>query len=79
MLRSATTGPGTNVSRKSFLSVCMLFAASLFFPASAAAQCIWTGAVSNAWGIAGNWNNCGGVAPVDGNHLLFPAGAFNPA
>src|SRR4051794_8785961 len=33
----------------------------------------WTGAVSGAWSVPGNWD----VAPVSGNDLVFPAGAAN--
>jgi cytoskeletal protein CcmA (bactofilin family) len=35
----------------------------------------WTGAVSNLWSVGGNWN--GGVAPVNGDALVFPVGASN--
>jgi len=35
----------------------------------------WTGAVSNLWSVGGNWN--GGVAPVNGDALVFPNGASN--
>jgi len=35
----------------------------------------WTGAVSNQWSVGGNWS--GGVAPVNGDQLLFPNGAAN--
>ncbi|HEV8267572.1 MAG TPA: autotransporter-associated beta strand repeat-containing protein, partial [Thermoanaerobaculia bacterium] len=37
----------------------------------------WTGAVSTAWTVAGNW--MGAVAPVAGDDLVFPAGAMNLA
>jgi hypothetical protein len=36
---------------------------------------VWTGAVSGSWTTAGNWT--GGVAPVAGDDLDFPAGAAN--
>ena len=35
----------------------------------------WTGAVSNLWSNAGNWD----VAPTNGSDLVFPAGAQNLA
>jgi hypothetical protein len=35
----------------------------------------WTGAVNNLWSVGGNWS--GGVAPVDGDSLLFPNGSAN--
>ncbi len=35
----------------------------------------WTGAVSNLWSVAGNWQNS--TLPATGNDLVFPAGAAN--
>ena len=32
-------------------------------PAANALTCDWTGAVSSAWHVAGNWTNCGGGIP----------------
>jgi hypothetical protein len=36
---------------------------------------VWTGAVNNLWSVGGNWS--GGVAPVDGDDLIFPDTAAN--
>ena len=36
----------------------------------------WTGAVSGDWSNPGNWN--GGVVPVSGDALIFPAGSAHP-
>ena len=50
----------------------------LLFPAIAeAATRTWTGAVNNLWSVGGNWS--GGVAPLSGDDLVFPAGATNRA
>jgi hypothetical protein len=35
----------------------------------------WTGAVSGLWSVGGNWN--GGVAPVNGDSVVFPSGPGN--
>jgi cytoskeletal protein CcmA (bactofilin family) len=35
----------------------------------------WTGAVNNLWSVGGNWN--GGVAPANGDDLVFPQGTAN--
>ena len=35
----------------------------------------WTGTVSTLWSVGGNWD--GGVAPVNGDVLVFPHGAGN--
>src|SRR4051812_16279110 len=37
----------------------------------------WTGAASNLWSNAANWAE--GVVPVNGDALVFPAGAANLA
>ena len=46
-------------------------------PYVTAATRTWSGAVSNAWGTAGNWQE--NVVPVAGSDLIFPAGAANLA
>lgn len=49
---------------------------ALISPFSAAgATKTWDGSSSAAWATAGNWS--GGVAPVNGDGLVFPAGAAN--
>src|SRR5262249_39308043 len=35
----------------------------------------WTGAVSGLWSEGGNWN--GGVAPINGDSVVFPSGPGN--
>src|SRR5438105_1742646 len=48
----------------------------LCFASSAVADTkAWTGAVSNLWSVGANWN--GGIAPTDGDALVFPDGASN--
>jgi fibronectin-binding autotransporter adhesin len=39
--------------------------------------CNWTGAVSGSWSVAGNWSNCAGNVPVNGDTLQFPEAAGN--
>lgn len=33
--------------------------------------CVWTGAVNRFWGTSGNWTNCNGAAPTNGDSLSF--------
>jgi Bacterial Ig-like domain (group 3) len=42
---------------------------------ASAATRTWSGAVDNLWSTGGNWS--GGIAPVDGDALVFPSGAAN--
>lgn len=40
--------------------------------AGATAQtCTWTGALSNKFSVAGNWSNCNGTVPQNGDNLSF--------
>lgn len=46
------------------------------------ATCTWTGnGADNHWSTSANWDNCGGAhaIPVNGDTLVFPAGAARPA
>lgn len=44
---------------------------------ASASTCIWTGASSALWSVAGNWSGCGGNAPINGDSLQFPELAAN--
>ncbi len=46
-------------------------------PYVAAATRTWSGALSSAWGLAGNWQE--NAVPIAGDDLVFPAGASNLA
>lgn len=38
---------------------------------AAANTCTWTGVTDTKFSTVGNWSNCGGVAPVNGDNLVF--------
>ena len=62
-------------SRVSFLLPLILVIASLSGASHAeAATRTWTGATDQKWTTPGNWD--GGVAPVPGDDLVFPAGGL---
>ena len=54
--------------------VCLVSLCLLSLPAAAATK-TWNGSLGNLWSVGGNWN--GGIAPVDGDQLVFPDGASN--
>jgi len=58
------------------LALLLLLALTLLTPlAHAQTTYAWTGAISNQWSVAGNWNPIG--VPANGDSLVFPAGAAN--
>jgi hypothetical protein len=60
---------------KTFVAA-VLLAVSSIHPAAAATR-QWSGAVNNLWSVGGNW--VGGIAPVNGDALVFPTVVQNPA
>jgi hypothetical protein len=60
---------------KTFVAAVLLAVVSIH-PATAATR-QWSGAVNNLWSVGGNW--VGGVAPVNGDDLVFPTVAQNPS
>jgi fibronectin-binding autotransporter adhesin len=73
----------STVNRRGRRGLIAVFAAVLALGAAvgsgphhaAAAAKTWTGATSGNWSVGTNW--VGGVAPVTGDNLVFPAGASN--
>jgi autotransporter-associated beta strand protein len=64
--------------RSRVLQALALGAATLALSTSlSASTCIWTGATSGAWSVAGNWSSCMGNAPVNGDTLQFPEAGAN--
>jgi hypothetical protein len=59
---------------KNVVRVLCVFGVFAAAPLSAATR-TWTGAVNNLWSAGGNW--IGGVAPVSGDDLVFPAAGSN--
>ncbi len=37
-------------------------------------ECVWTGALDNDWGNAGNWSNCNSSAPTAYDKVVIPSG-----
>lgn len=63
--------------KRSSVFVCLVVSFLVFASPVRAATRTWTGAVSSLWSVGGNWS--GGVAPVDGDDLVFPGTAVNPS
>ena len=71
--KSGTNNPWQ--SRHPAPAVALIFFLLLSASSAHAAVKTWDGSSSVNWGTAANW--AGGVAPVDGDDLIFPAGAAN--
>ena len=59
--------------RLSFASIWVTFLLLTLTGSAPAAVKTWSGAVNGIWSVAANW--AGGVAPVNGDDLVFPSGA----
>ena len=69
--RTPRTSSQVTLARLTFLAaVCLTFV-----PSACAATKAWSGRTSPLWSTVGNWG--ASVPPVDGDDVLFPAGALN--